>query len=384
MTSKLLRVMLAVAMAMALCAQAWASPEEVINDFAFNAARIIGRGSGSWIFSPFSIVSAFGMTYAGAAGKTAKEMEDVLGFSQELHGELGNLVQDIAGTGQVSSANRVWLNTGLTLRKDYQENLYLYYRSKAAILDMTAKNDEARKTINDWVSDNTNGKILDLLEKLDPETRMVLTNAVYFNAEWLYKFDKKATTQEKFTDGNKVSEVQMMKISRNYSYGEFDGVKVVQIPYKGRRLSMVAVLSPEDEPNALRTLDSRTLARWLAGLSTYRVDLWIPKFRTEKKYQLAGMFKALGVRRAFSDGADFSGMTDDEQLKIDAVIHQTFIEVDEEKTEAAAATAITMVRATAIRPDITPRAEFHADRPFTYFIMDNKTGTILFMGRQTF
>ena len=384
MTYRLVRIMLAVTLTIGVCAQAWASPAEVINNFAFNAAKILGDSNGSYFFSPFSIVSAFGMAYAGASGKTAQEMESALGFTSGLHRELGNFVQDIEETGQVSSANRVWLNTGLTLRKDYQENLYLYYRSRAAVLDMTAKTEKSRKVINDWVSGKTNGKIQDLLQKLDPETRMIITNAVYFNAEWLYKFSKGATSQEKFTDNGKVSEVPMMKINRDYSYGEFDGVKVIRLPYKGRKLSMIAVLPPEDKPEALNTLGAETLAQWLGKLDTYKVDLWLPKFKTEKRYQLADMFKALGVRRAFTDDADFSGITGDEQLKIDAVIHQTFIEVDEEKTEAAAATAITMMRATAMPPKMTPRAEFHADHPFTYFILDNATGTILFMGRQTF
>ncbi len=147
---------------------------------------------------------------------------------------------------------------------------------------------------------------------------------------------------------------------------------------------MIAVLPPEDDPDALSSLDSGTLTRWLGELETYKVDLWLPKFRTEKSYELAEMFKALGVKLAFSNAANFSGITEDEQLKIDAVIHKTFIDVDEEKTEAAAATAITMVRATAMRPDLVKRAEFHADRPFTYFILDNATRTILFIGRQTF
>ena len=384
MTHKLAVIILAVVLAVGLTAQAWASPAEVINNFAFSAAKILGNNGGSWFFSPFSIISAFGMAYAGASGKTAQEMEQALGFTPELHGELGNFVQDVTGSGSISSANRVWLNTGLTLRKEYQDDLYLYYRSRAEVLNITDEPEESRKVINDWVSGKTNGKIQDLLQKLDPTTRMIITNAVYFNAEWMYKFDKEATSPEKFTDGEKVSEVPMMKINRNYSYGEFDGVKVIQLPYKERRLSMVAVLPPEDKPDALSGLDAETLTQWLGKLKTYKVDLWLPKFKTEKRYQLADMFKALGVRQAFTDAADFSGITESEQLKIDAVIHQTFIEVDEEKTEAAAATAITMVRATAMPPALTPRAEFHADRPFTYFIVDNVTGTILFMGRQTF
>ena len=175
----------------------------------------------------------------------------------------------------------------------------------------------------------------------------------------------------------------MMKKHAYFQYGEFDGVKVIEIPYSGRRISMLVLLPADDSPDAMNWLSAATLKRWLGELERYEVNLWLPKFRTENSYELEDMFKAMGVRKAFTDGADFSGMSSSEALKIDAVIHKTFIDIDEEKTEAAAATAIQMMRATAM-PRKTPRAEFHADHPFMYFIMDDNSGTILFMGRQTF
>ena len=380
MISRTIRIVFTVVLVLALSSQSFASSAEVINNFAFNAARILGQSEGSYFFSPYSIISAFGMAYAGAAGTTAAEIERALGFSWGLHGELGEFTQKIAEGEQVSSANRVWLADDLSIRKDYQNTLYLYYRSSAQALDIKDKPQESRKTINDWVSSKTNGKIPNLLAELDPATRMIITNAVYFNAEWLEKFSRRATKPEKFRDGDKVTEVPMMKQNENFSYGEFDGVKVVRLPYKGRRMSMLVVLPREGQ---VIDINAETLKQWSGKLTTHKVDLWLPKFRTENSYELADMFKALGVQEAFSNSANFAGISDAEQLKIDTVIHKTFIDVDEEKTEAAAATAIGMMRATAMPPQ-HPRAEFHADHPFTYFIVDNETGTILFMGRQTF
>lgn len=383
MRYKALGLTLALSLLLAVPLQAMASPAEAINNFAFSASRVLGQNGGAYFFSPFSIISAFGMAYAGASGATASEIERALGVSWGLHGDLGEFVQGIEQGGQVTSANRVWLNKGLKLRRDYQNTLYLYYRSTAEALDIEGRPDESRKTINDWVSAKTNGKIRDLLQSLDPSVRMVITNAVYFNAQWLAPFSKRATGPEKFHDGETVSEVPMMKKLDKFSYGEFDGVKAVRIPYAGRRMSMLVLLPPEDNKKALDALDAGTLSLWGKSLRRREVDLWLPKFKTERRYELGDLFKALGVKLAFSDDADFSGITDDERLKIDAVIHQTFIDVDEEKTEAAAATAITMLKATAM-PNPEPIAEFHADRPFTYFILDDETGTILFMGRQTF
>ncbi|MBQ3397780.1 MAG: serpin family protein [Synergistaceae bacterium] len=386
MTVKFLKAALVIAAVFSLASSAFASEASVaINNFAFNAGKIIMAGnSGDFFFSPYSIISAFGMAYAGAAGDTASEIEEALGITQGIHDSLGALTRNLDKSGYVSSANRVWLKEGLKLRNNYTDTLRLNYNSTAKELDIKKKTAESRTEINDWVSAKTNGKINDLLQTLDPDTQMVITNAVYFNAEWKRKFPKSATGKEKFyVEGERAKDVDMMKQRDDFSYSEVDGVKVVMLPYKGYKLSMIVALPSEDNPDAVKSADAETFAKWIDAMEMYDVDLWLPKFKTEKSYELKNVFEALGIKQAFTDDADFSGITGDEPLKADAVIHKTFIDVDEEKTEAAAATAIPMMVGSAM-PIQRPFAEFHADHPFMYFIRDNETGTILFMGYQTF
>ena len=366
---------------------------ESINNFTFNAAKIMRNDSGEYFFSPYSILSAFGMVYAGAEGNTAREIEEALGFSADTHAELGNYLKDIENESALSSANRVWLRNGLTLKDAYKEILLLNYNSTAKELDFKNKTEDSRKTINKWVSDKTHDKIQELLKELDASTQMVLTNAVYFNAEWASKFSKSRTSKEDFFPGGCiVTKVDMMKKHGDFLYAERDGNKIIRLPYDGGRFSMIVFLPPKiagytgklAEGAKFINLDAEVFSNLLSSMREYEVDLWLPKFKTEKRYELQDLFDALGVKLAFSNFADFSGITADEALKIDKVIHQTFIDVDEEKTEAAAATAITMVKATAMPPLDKPKAEFHADSPFEYFIVDDYTKTILFAGRQTF
>ena len=389
MTHKILRTALTIFMTLTFTTGALAFPytaTEVINNFAFNAAKVLSDKPGDFFFSPYSILSAFGMVYTGADGTTAKEIEQVLGFSRENQTSFGELIRDIDKSKFLSSANRVWLRDGLNLKQAYKDDIALYYGSTLQELNFMEQAEESREIINSWVSEKTNGKIQDLLANLEPDTQMILTNAVYFNAEWKDKFSKKSTEPKTFYI-NKQNEttVSMMRAHREYMFGEFDDFKIILLPYKGYRLSMVAVLPPKGHESKLDTIDAKTFNRWLDSLEEYEVDLWLPKFKTEKSYEMKNLFKELGIKLAFSNFANFSGITDDEKLKVDNVIHKTFIDVDEDKTEAAAATAVTMMRATAL--PVTkrkPKAEFHADHPFMYCIMDNYTRTILFMGRQTF
>ena len=386
MTAKILRAALVIAVIISFASSAFASEaSEAVNNFAFNAGKIIMANSGgSFFFSPYSIISAFGMVYAGAEGDTAQEIGSSLGITQDIHASLGDLTRDLDKSGYISSANRVWLKNGLNLRTTYTDILRLNYASKVKELDIKGRTEESRNEINNWVSEKTNGKIQNLIQNLDPETRMVITNAVYFNAEWLEKFPKSATKKENFyTDGGRCREVDMMKQRGDFRYFESGGVKAVMLPYRGGRLSMVAVLPPKGRPDVMKNLDAAKFSEWLKAMDVYDVDLWLPKFKAEEKYELKNIFEALGVKQAFTNDADFSGITGDEPLRADAVIHQTFIDVDEERTEAAAATAIPMMLGSAM-PLQRPIAEFHADHPFMYFIMDNETGTILFMGYQSF
>ena len=386
MTLKILRVILVLVFVFSFSVQSFAmTASESINNFAFNAAKILEEKN--FFFSPYSIMTAFSMAYAGAENETAGDIEKILGFTPEIHKGFKEIFKSVEGKGSsLSSANRVWLRDGLTLKKDYSRILATYYGNKAKELDFKNKTEEARKNINDWVSSKTNGKIQNLLRTLEPETQMILTNAVYFNAEWEAKFSKERTREKNFYyDGEKSVRVPMMMTYRDFYYAEDNGTKIIRLPYSGERFSMIAVLFPKDATeDFMKAFDNDKFQSLLNQMTEYRVDLWLPKFKTEKHYELKKLFEALGINLAFSNFADFSGITDDEKLKIDEVIHQTFIEVDEEKTEAAAATAIRMMRVTAARPVEKPKAEFHADRPFMYFIIDENSKTILFMGRQSF
>lgn len=386
MTAKILRAAVIAALILSVGSCAFASDaSEAVNNFAFRAGKIIMADSaGNFFFSPYSIISAFGMAYAGAKGDTASEIEASLGITQDIHNSLGDLTRELEKSGYVSSANRLWLKDGLKLRKDFTNIVRLNYNNTVKELSIKRKPEESMSEINDWVSEKTNGKIRNLLQSLDPYTSMIITNAVYFNAEWSEKFPKSATTTEKFyTVGANFKDVDMMKQRKDFAYCESDGVKVVMLPYKGKRLSMIAALPPKGDTDALRNVDAGTFAGWLEAMTMYDVDLWLPKFKAEERYELKRVFEALGIKEAFTDDADFSGITDDEPLKIGDVVHQTFIQVDEERTEAAAATAIPMLMGSAM-PVQKPFAEFHADHPFMYFIRDNQTGAILFMGYQSF
>ena len=366
---------------------------ESINNFAFNAAKIIRENSGEYFFSPYSIISAFGMAYAGAEGNTAREIEESLGFNKDFHSEFGNFMKEIDNEDAFNSANRIWLCEGLTLKDVYKDTLLINYGSTAKELNFKSDTENSRKIINKWVSNKTNEKIPELLKSLEPAAKMILTNAVYFNSGWDSKFDKANTSKEKFFPGGcDFVEVDMMKKNGSFLYAERNGNKIISIPYENPRFSMIIFLPPKtagysgtlESDAEFIELNSEIFNDLISSMREYDVDLWIPKFKTGKNYELKDLFDSLGVKLAFSNSANFSGITDDEKLKIDSVIHQTFIDVDEEKTEAAAATAVIMVKAASVPMDNRAKAVFHADSPFEYFIVDDFTNTILFAGRQTF
>lgn len=385
MMYKILRLIFLSVLIFSLTPSAFAvTPSQSINDFAFNAARIILSDGENFFFSPYSIISAFGMAYAGARGDTAEEFERVLEFDPEFNTTLGDLIRDIDKNPTLSSANKVWLSSGMNLKAEYTKILTDNYDSTAEELDFKSDTDRARRVINNWVSDRTNGRIRNLLSKLEPDTRMILTNAVYFMAGWRKTFNPEATSTKNFyAPDNKRVKVQMMMQVDRFDYGEFDGTKVIRLPYEQSRMSMIVILPPKDKGLDVN-LDAAKFREYCKNLRRYEVDLWLPKFRTEKTYELKDLFTMMGLRLSFSNNADFSGITTDEPLKIDAVVHKTFIDVNEKQTEAAASTAITMLRATAAMPREYPKAEFHADRPFSYFVLDDDTETILFMGYQSF
>lgn len=365
------------------------------NAFAFDLYRELSTAKGSLFFSPPSISSALAMTYAGARGVTAQEMAETLHFelpADRLHPAFNGLDLELAKRGEgakgkdgkgfrLRNVNALWGQKGYTFLPTYLDLLAQNYGAGMRILDF-AKPDESRQTINAWVSEQTEGKIKDLIAKgaLDAMTRLVLTNAIYFNAAWAFPFDTLATKDGPFNllDGSKVT-APMMQRTDQYRYGQGEGYQAVELPYDKNELSMLLIVPTAGNYRAFEEpLDFKRVDGIIRSLSSKNVALAMPKFKVEGSFQLADTLKEMGMRDAFiPEKADFSGMDGTRSLFIGDVIHKSFVVVDEAGTEAAAATAVIM-RATAMPEG---PVVLYIDRPFIFLIRDNATGAILFIGR---
>jgi len=364
-----------------------------INAFAIDVYSQLAAESGNLFFSPYSISSALAMTFAGASGDTYAEMAKTLYFTgreQGIHAAMKSL-QDRYDSipeenGTFSVANRLWIDERVKLIPDYSELVARNYGAGVKAVDFLNSHERARLEINDWVAEKTRDKIKDLLQEdnVTPDTTQILVNAVYFNSIWQFPFIKSLTKEEPFRTGkDQQRDVSMMRQKEHFLYGENSDAQWIKIPYKIPGFSLVIFLPRENFTFTQleefeSKLSSESLTSWLSDMQTCEVALSMPKFKDEHRYSLAEVLQKLGMKFAFTNGADFSGMSDVPQ-KIDQVIHQSFIEMDEERTEAAAATAVTIVR-TSI--SLNPVIEFRVDHPFIYCLMDN-FDTILFMGRMT-
>jgi len=360
------------------------------NDFAVRIYRQLAGEKGNLFFSPSSIHTAMSMTLTGAKGRTEQQMQKVLGFSDAApHKGYAQLLKTLApgkdAGYELRVANALWGQRGYPWLKDFLVATKDNYGAGLRKVDYAAS-EAARKTINDWVEDQTNKKIKDLIPAgvLDSLTRLVLTNAIYFKGVWTTQFDKKATRSADFTTlGGKKIKVPLMHCKGRYGYlaDRKTGLQIASIPYKGDELSMVVLLpkSPEDLGALTATLRADRLAGWIAAMRKQEIDLYLPRFKMTSSFRLKDALVKMGMADAFSRrAADFSGMNGKKDLRISAVIHKAFVDVNEEGTEAAAATAVVMKIESA---HITP--VFRADRPFLLLIRHNPTGTILFMGRVT-
>lgn len=330
------------------------------------------------------------MTYEGARGKTAEEMQSIFHFPQDsnVQGPAFARVYNEINKGdkkyKLSTANALWSQKDYPFLGEYFGVIEKYYGGKATNLDFKGETEKSRITINQWVEEQTNNKIKDLIPPgaITTDTRLVLTNAIYFKGEWILQFDKKNTTEEDFraSPGNTVK-VQMMRLTGDdakFNYTETEDLQVLEMPYAGKELSMIVLLPKGDDLGGLEnSISAEKLAEWKAGLREQRVDVYMPKFKFETKYFMARDLKEMGMPTAFSDDADFSGMTGKKDLKIDEVIHQAFVEVNEEGTEAAAATGVVMTKIISV--PLIPI--FRADHPFIFIIQQKETGNILFLGR---
>ena len=367
--------------------------------FALALYRLLSREPGNLFYSPYSISQALAMTWAGARGATETQMADALDFllSQDrLHPAFNALALELAKRAQESSnenapkpfvldiVNALWGQTGFPFSEAYLDLLAQNYDAGLRTLDFDKDPEGSRKTINDWVAEQTRDRIKDLIPQgaIDELTRLVLTNAIYFNASWQSPFKEENTADGTFTrlDGSTVT-VPLMHQSGKYRYAEGNGYQAVEILYDGARTSMVVLLPEPGNFAAFESsLDVAKLNGIIGDLGTWMVDLTMPKFQYESEFGLAPALKALGMTDAFDPNtADFSGMDGARDLYVQDVVHKAFVSVDEAGTEAAAATAV-IVGTTSMPPG--PVA-FTMDRPFIYLIRDIPTGAILFLGRVT-
>lgn len=341
--------------------------------------------------SPFSVYSALGMTLAGAEGSTADEMRTVMYVDDEaaFHDNLGALMQDLDGRFkgyEIAIADRLFGQQGVSWEADFLDLTKDAYDAELEEVDYQQDLDGAREDINRWISRQTRGAIPELIGEgvLTTDTRMVLTNAIWFKGDWAEAFEEADTETQDFTlaDGS-VTSVSMMNGELPARYGEFEGGRVLVLPYEGDEVALFAVLPDSaDGLAALEAeLDSETLDGWLSDAGPTDVIIGLPRMELRQQLELKAVLSDLGMPTAFSDAADFRGMTAEQVLKIDKVIHEGWVSVNEEGTEAAAATAVSSVALSDAEPTDPPT--FIADHPFLFGIRDELTGAILFMGRMS-
>jgi serpin B len=350
--------------------------------FAVQSYRELGAKEGNLFFSPYSISSAMGMTYAGARGNTAREMKEVLNLNlgqAELHSAFKELTEELVTTakkrGQKLNIANALVLTGGDVSGEFKTILKDNYDAEifGGGLD----------TINDWVKQKTEGKIEKILAELSPNSVCVLLNAIYFKGIWENQFQKSNTHDAFFSvSASKKVKVPLMHQKSNFKIMTEKDFQAISIPYKGNDLSMIILLPQTVDGLVLmeKQLTTQNLKEWLAKLDKQRVqkvELYLPKFKLETSYDLKSSFEKMGMKNAFGGAADFSGMGWPKgKLWISQIKHKAFVEVNEEGTEAAAATAVEMATKS-IPNDVV----FSVDHPFLFIIRDNQSGSIVFMGR---
>lgn len=358
------------------------------NQFTMELYHKIRKEPVNMFYSPLSISSAFAMTYAGAKGETAKQMQSTFHYGQNApafhqdYAELQSLLNKETNNLSLSLANAVWIQSGLKLESAYENTLTKYYKAGLERTSFSDDPDGSRERINNWVEEKTHNKITDLLPRsaIRQSTQMILVNALYFKGAWQNPFNKEATVQDTFYVFKKcATDATFMNQSFTGYYYEDDLAQVVEMPYKGGQVSFVLIV-PKKRFDLLaveKAFNEKRYQNYLRKMTNTRINLSMPKFTMECSYSLSEPLKQLGLKDAFGSSADFSGMTKETKLVIDKVLHKTFIEVNEKGTEAAAATAITMVKSSFVRE----MATVNANHPFMFLLKDNRSSAILFMGR---
>lgn len=390
MKKKLLFIV-AIAISTTMCSQN--SIVESNNSFTFDVMRNINKDDiskdGTNMFvSPFSIYDALAMAYDGAAKKTAKEMRSVMKFKKdqtESHDEFVKLLNEYKKDNSVftitnaavAQKNYNFLDSYMKCLKDFDATI------SQADFSKPEERADAVKKINDWVSKNTNKKITDLLSNndIDELTRLILLNAIYFNANWATEFKGEKTRQMTFYGKNSVEYVtDFMNGTQNVALSQSDDAQMMKIDYEKEKASMFIIMPKEnvDIDKYISELDEQKFASLEKSMQTFKADVSMPKFKIESRFEMKKVLMEMGIKAAFTKSADFSKMNGKSNLLIDEVIHKSFIEVSEKGTEAAAATAVVVREKSMVMKD-NPKVVIN--RPFVFVIRENKNNAILFIGK---
>ncbi len=365
---------------------------DAVNTFSFDIFKEVYEANEDNLFiSAYSIFTALAMTYEGARNETAEEMANVLSVEQDnesFHTYMKNLYEVLNTKNMeynISTANALWVKENLHLLEPYLTVIREYYGGDATEVDYSNPA-EAAAIINQWVENQTNGLIEDLItaDAISPLTALILTNAIYFKGIWKIQFDPVNTTNRTFetTAGTSVEAPTMIleDTGDSFYYTENDEIQILELPYTGDDISMIILLPKNNDLSSIiDTIDNDMFSALTESMVETYADIYLPKFKVETSYNLNDYLMALGMNIPFTSVADFSGITGGKDLYISSVVHKAYIDVNEEGTEAAAATVVLMVL-TSNGGGEPSRITFDCDHPFIYLIQHKQTGTILFMG----
>ncbi len=373
-----------------------ATPESIAqvvsgnNEFAFELYSKLREkhGNENVLFSPYSISTALAIAHEGAAGTTSEQMLGTLNLPEDgmaRNSSFASIYNSLNRKGkqyELYTANALWAQKDYPFSEEYVALVKKYFGASAQNLDFINEAEKSAQAINSWAEKNTNGKIKQIVSKdMLSGIRLVITNSVYFKGQWATQFDKSKTKEEDFetSPGNKIK-VQMMSTGegeQKYKYAETEDLQAIELPYKGKELSMFILLPKENDIAGLEnSLTEEKFSDIKESMYETEIPVKIPRFKFDADYSLGDDLQQMGMQEAFLDSANFSVMDTLKGLKIGFVVHKAVIEVNEEGTEAAAVTAVGMMTTSVREPLI-----FRADHPFVFVIQDNKTGSILFIGK---
>lgn len=370
--------------------------DEAVNAFSFELFNKLSddpQNDGNVFYSPYSVFTALAMTYEGARGDTAVEMGNVLHIDQDndsFHEYMQALYNFLNYNDEydISTANALWPDVGFELLDDYVNIIETYYGGKASEVEY-GDPVEAARIINEWVENQTNNLIKNLVPAgaIDPDlTRLILTNAIYFKGVWQVQFEEANTTLRDFElSPGDVLQVDTMKLTGTedkFNYTSTDDLKILELPYTGNEISMMILLPNKgvDLDDVVDSMNWNEYDSWIDSMYETKADIYLPKFKFETSYGLNGYLKDLGMVDAFGN-ADFSGIDGTKELFISQVLHKAFIDVNEEGTEAAAATAVIMAGRAPGPTEPPERITFNCNHPFLFTLHHKETRSILFMGK---